>query len=317
MELDIVLRAVFAPALAVCVAALLLHVVSRAILARTPNNSFRARAVRYLTPLRWMPLLLVLPPIVAHLHLQPGFVWPCTTSYAWLPVALLISAAIALVTGSVTSRFAQVVVAVVTAASTLVVLNPPTISGVGYQMVGVLIAATAALGAGTAALGAGLAARPTAHTRVAPFVALWLVAACASVLCVLSGFAKLGIVVGALSAGSAALAVASVMASSVQLGYGGAVTFACTMAACMFIGAGYDESGFPLAAWAAVAISPAFIAVSQLPVFATRPRIQWCVTIAAPAAVVLCAVVMALWVSGLLSKPAKQSAPEESYTSAW
>ena len=310
MELDIVLRAVFAPALAVCVAALLLHVVSRAIPARIPNNSFRARAVRYLTPLRWMPLLLVLSPVVAHLHLQPGFAWPCTTSYAWLPVALVIGAVIALITGTVTNRFIRVMVAVVAATCTIAVLTPPTIGGVGYQLVAALIAAMAALGT-------GVAARPTAHTRVAPFIALWIVAACASVLCVLSGFAKLGIVVGALSAGSAALAVASAMAPSVRLGYGGAVTIACTMAACMFIGAGYDESGFPLAAWAAVAISPAFMAVGELPVFATRPRTRWCVTIAAPAVVALCAVVTAFWVSGLLSKPTKQSAPEEIYTSAW
>ena len=306
MELDIILRAVFAPALTVFVAALLLHTISRKGGLAGRRALFADHVALWLTPHRWMPLLIVAPGIAAHIHLQGGFEWPCTTSYEWLPVAIVIGAGISVVTSSVPSPKGQLLATVVAAASAIFMLKPPGLGGQGYQVLAAAIAVLASLGA----------AKPTSQFRVAPFVALWIMAACASVLCVLSGFAKLGIVLGALSGGSAALAVAAAISSSVRLGRGGATAFACALAGCMFIGMGYDESGFPWWMWAMSAASPALMGVGMRFVPATRSRTQACVVIAAPAALAVCAVACAVLLSGVLTRQPAQSSSGDPYSSA-
>ena len=306
MELDIILRAVFAPALTVFVAALLLHTISRKGGLAGRRALFADHVALWLTPHRWMPLLIVAPGIAAHIHLQGGFEWPCTTSYEWLPVAMVIGAGISVVTSSVSSPKGQLLATVVAAASAIFMLKPPGLGGQGYQVLAAAIAVLASLGA----------AKPASQLRVVPFVALWIMAACASVLCVLSGFAKLGIVLGALSGGSAALAVAAAISSSVRLGRGGATAFACALAGCMFIGMGYDESGFPWWMWAMSAASPALMGVGMRFVPATRSRTQACVVVAAPAALAVCAVACAVLLSGVLTRQPAQSSNGDPYNSA-
>jgi hypothetical protein len=73
MELDIILRAVFAPALTVFVAALLLHTISRKGGLAGRHALFPDHVAMWLMPLRWMPFLIVAPAIAAHIHLQGGF----------------------------------------------------------------------------------------------------------------------------------------------------------------------------------------------------------------------------------------------------
>jgi hypothetical protein len=305
MELDIILRAVFAPALAVFVAALLLHMISRKGGVAGRRALFADHVALWLTPLRWMPLLIVAPAIAAHIHLQGGFEWSCTTSYEWLPIALVIGAGVSVVTSNLSSLNGQLL-ATAAAACAMFTLKPPGFGGQGYQVLAAAIAVLASLGA----------AKPASQFRVAPFVALWIMAACASVLCVLSGFAKLGIVLGALSGGSAALAVAAAISSSVRLGRGGATAFACALAGCMFIGIGYDESGFPWWIWAMSAASPALMGVGMRFVPATRSRTQACVVIAAPAALAVCAVACAVLLSGVLTRQPAQSSSGDPYSSA-
>lgn len=306
MELDIVLRAVFAPAFAVFVAALVLHMIAR----KGSTTGCRAlvpdHTASWLTPLRWIPLLIVLPAIAAHIHLQPGFEWPCTTSYEWLPVALAIGAVVSVITSAASIPTGQLLATVGTAACAMFILKPPGFTGLGYQIFAAVIAVVASLGA----------AKPATQFRVAPFVALWIIAACASVLCVLSGFAKLGIVLGALSGGSAALAVAAAIVPSVQLGRAGATAYTCALTACMFIGAGYDESGFPWWTWVMVAISPALMGIGARLVPATLPRIQFCAIVAGPAALAWCAVACAVLVSGVLTRKAGPSTSNDPYSSA-
>ena len=305
MELDIILRAVFAPALAVFVAALLLHMISRKGGVAGRRALFADHVALWLTPLRWMPLLIVVPGIAAHIHLQGGFEWSCTTSYEWLPIALVIGAGVSVVTSNLSSLNGQLL-ATAAAACAMFTLKPPGFGGQGYQVLAAAIAVLASLGA----------AKPASQFRVAPFVALWIMAACASVLCVLSGFAKLGIVLGALSGGSAALAVAAAISSSVRLGRGGATAFACALAGCMFIGMGYDESGFPWWMWAMLAASPALMGVGMRFVPATRSRTQACVVVAAPAALAVCAVACAVLLSGVLTRQPAQSSNGDPYNSA-
>ena len=306
MELDIVLRAVIAPAFAVFVAALLLHMISRKGGVAGRHARFPDHVASWLTPLRWMPLLIVAPAIAAHILLQGGFEWPCTTSYEWLAVALAIGAGISVVTSSVSIPKGQLLATVVTAACAMFILKPPGLGGVGYQIFAATIAVLASFGA----------AKPATQFRVAPFVALWIIAACASVLCVLSGFAKLGIVLGALSGGSAALAVAAAIAPSVRLGRGGATAWACALAACMFIGTGYDESGFPWWTWAMLAASPALMGIGAHFVPTTRSRTQACVVVAAPAVLAVCAVTCAVLLSGVLTRQPAQSSNGDPYNSA-
>ena len=305
MELDIIIRAVFAPAFAVFVAALALHMISRKGSAVGRRALALDHTASWLTPLRWMPLLIVVPAIAAHVHLQPGFEWPCVTSYEWLPVALAIGAVISVITSTV-SKQGQLLATVGTAVCAMFILKPPGFAGVGYQLLAATITVVASLGA----------AKPATQFRVAPFVALWIIAACASVLCVLSGFAKLGIVLGALSGGSAALAVAAAIVPSVRLGRAGATAYTCALTACMFIGAGYDESGFPWWTWVMLAISPALMGIGARFVPATRSRMHFCAIVAAPAALALCAVTCAVLVSGVLTRKAGPRTNNDPYSSA-
>jgi hypothetical protein len=306
MELDIILRAVFAPAFAVFVAALVLHMISRKRSAVGRRALALDHTASWLTPLRWMPLLIVVPAIAAHVHLQPGFEWPCTTSYESLPVALAIGAVLSVIASNVSSPSGQLLATIGTAACAMFILKPPGFAGLGYQIFAAAIAVVTSLGA----------AKPATQFRVAPFLALWIIAACASVLCVLSGFAKLGIVLGALSGGSAALAVAAAIVPSVRLGRAGATACACALTACMFIGAGYDESGFPWWTWVMLAISPAAMGIGERFVPATRSRTQFCAIVAGPAALALCALACAVLVSGVLTRKAGPSTSSDPYSSA-
>lgn len=303
MELDIILRAVFGPALASFVAALVLHVISRKGVVVGRSSLVPDHTASWLTPLRWMPLLIVVPAIAAHVHLQPGFEWPCVTSYEWLPVVLAISAVVSVITSTLSNHQGQLLATVGTAVSAMFILKPPGFAGVVYQIVAATIAVVASLGAAKAAT----------QFRVAPFLALWIIAACASVLCMLSGFAKLGIVVGALSGGSAALAVAAAIVPAVRLGRGGATSCACALTACMFIGVGYDESGFPWWTWVMLAVSPALMGVGACFIPVTRSRMQFCAIVAAPAALALCAVACAVLVSGALTRQPAQNSSGDTY----
>jgi hypothetical protein len=84
----------------------------------------------------------------------------------------------------------------------------------------------------------------------------------------------------------------------------------------MFIGMGYDESGFPWWMWAMLAASPALMGVGMRFVPATRSRTQACVVVAAPAALAVCAVACAVLLSGVLTRQPAQSSNGDPYNSA-
>jgi hypothetical protein len=84
----------------------------------------------------------------------------------------------------------------------------------------------------------------------------------------------------------------------------------------MFIGIGYDESGFPWWRWAMSAASPALMGVGMRFVPATRSRTQACVVVAAPAALAVCAVACAVLLSGVLTRQPAQSSSGDPYSSA-
>jgi ABC-type multidrug transport system permease subunit len=84
----------------------------------------------------------------------------------------------------------------------------------------------------------------------------------------------------------------------------------------MFIGVGYDESGFPWWTWVMLATSPALMGIGARFVPATRPRMQFCVVVAMPAALALSAVTCAVLVSGVLTRKAVPSSSSDPYSSA-
>lgn len=304
MELDIIIRAVLAPTLVVLVVMLLLHWISNKMHSWIPAKHGHRHVALCFSLNLWMPILVVIPPIAAHFHLQPGFEWPCTTAYGWLPVSLLIGACGAMITTNFTKQSWQPSAVIVVAVCSTVVLAPPGIGGVPQHFVVALVATLSACGIAQSAI----------QTRAATFAALVVVAACASVMCMLSGFAKLSVVVAALSAGSATFAVAAMFFPSVHLGRAGATTFACSLTACMFVGAGYDESGFPWWTWTMLAISPALMSVSALRAVSSRPRVRLFAVVGAPAACAAGAVIAAVLISGAMFKQSNQSTPSESYS---
>jgi hypothetical protein len=125
----------------------------------------------------------------------------------------------------------------------------------------------------------------------AAFIAWWGTFAAASGACLLAGFAKLAVVLGAASAAAALGAVLCGVMPWVRADGGVAATFAVILGAGAFLGAGYDERGLPTGCWAAIALAPA--AAMLVPASTHRPRVAAFLRAALPIAVAFGALAVA------------------------
>ncbi|MFO0961504.1 MAG: hypothetical protein U0625_01205 [Phycisphaerales bacterium] len=309
MELDLLLRAVLGPAAASAAALVALRLLAAWLAApraagdstHSTHPARRARIARALASPLWLAPLLAVPPIAAFIHQEGEFTWPPLLAFGWLPVAIALAGVLApaLLFPDAARRGASARAdadppavahapqggdtpawglatggcALLAIVSMVVLPAPGHADGVS-RLVAAAIAAVAACGA------ACVARRP----GIAGFVAPWGCAAALSAMALLGGFIKLAVILGALSATSAGFAV---LARWLRLapGAAGAAAFACILAACAFLGMGYDERHMPVWSWAIVALAPAAGSLAALPAIARRPRLEWMVRAGAPIAV--------------------------------
>lgn len=241
---------------------------------------------------RFVPIVAVLLPVAVSEAVQEAVTvrellahLPTTVSYGALPWAMLAAVAAAIFMGNGSGALGRVVGAVLVPAVAFVFLSPPGLGGGEPQLVALSIAALAGFAA------CGVSGRP----GPAPLLGWWLVLAVASVMVLLSGFAKLAVVLGAVSAMAATLAVCTVTTGRPVMGNGLSVTLVTALAACAFLGCGYDETGFPRWTWALLAAAPAATALASVRAVDSRPRLRTAVIFLGPAAVAALALAAAMF----------------------
>ena len=229
---------------------------------------------------RFVPIVAVLLPVMVSIAVQEAITFrevlthfPATVSYGALPLAMLAAVAAAIVLGNGSGTLSRVVGAIAVPSVAFVFLSPPGLGGGVPQLVALAIAVLAAVAA------CSVSGRP----GPAPLLGWWLVLAVASAMVLLSGFAKLAIVIGALSAMAATLAVCAGTIGRPVMGNGLATSLVTAFAACAFLGCGYDESNYPRWTWALLAAAPAAAALGGLPGIRSRPRLCIAASILAPA----------------------------------
>jgi hypothetical protein len=110
----------------------------------------------------------------------------------------------------------------------------------------------------------------------------------------LSGFAKLAVACGALSASAAAWAVMSAIAPRLACAAPAvACAFAATLGVLCLVARGYDESGFPAWCWWLLAAAPGAGVLAAWPARRGRTRIAAAVAFVAPPAVAIVALLVA------------------------
>lgn len=219
--------------------------------------------------------------------------FPPNVSYGALPRALLAGALVAWPIGAGSGGLGAIASAFAVPAVAIVLVQPPGLRDGGPQLVAV---AAACLGALATVTGRAL---PGGRSAAPRFASWWLLFAVASAMVLLSGFAKLAIVLGALSATAATLAVAALAGCAPTLTNGTAACLATAFAACTLAGQGYDEAGIPRAAWWLLAFAPAASALGQVPALRPRPRLAAVLGACLPAAAAFIALAIALAVTGL------------------
>ena len=300
MELDLLLRAVIGPATIAVVGVVILRLVLGA-----PGWKSSAPA--------WIALLLASAPIAAVVHQEGGLRWPPALAYDWLPVAMASAAglAAALRVPSAASWPWRLGVSVAASVVALSVIAPPGHASAEWRLSSAAAIAASAFGAASGWGRSPSEAERTDAPRIAasaPFLSMWAVAAAGSAIVILSGFAKLAVVMGALSACSAALAVGAFTVRGTQAGVATSVAFAVILGAGAWFGLGYDEAGIPASAWLLLAMSPAASAVSRIAP-ATWPRVSMVLGSAAPAAVAFAAVAVTIASVGLPGQAPAESSP--------
>jgi len=249
---------------------------------------------------RFVPIVAVLLPVMVSIAVQEAITFrevlthfPATVSYGALPLAMLAAVAAAIVLGNGSGTLSRVVGAIAVPSVAFVFLSPPGLGGGVPQLVALAIAALAAMAA------CSVSGRP----GPAPLLGWWLVFAVASVMVLLSGFAKLAVVLGALSAMAATLAVCAAAIGRPMMGNGLAVTLATALAAGAFLGCGYDESSFPRWTWALLASAPAATALVAVPMVNRRPRLRFTVIVLGPSAVAVLALAAAMLATASTASP--------------
>ena len=250
---------------------------------------------------RFVPIVAVLLPVMVSIAVQEAITFrevlthfPATVSYGALPLAMLAAVAAAIVLGNGSGTLSRVVGAIAVPSVAFVFLSPPGLGGGVPQLVALAIAALASVAA------CSVSGRP----GPAPLLGWWLVLAVASAMVLLSGFAKLAIVIGALSAMAATLAVCAGTIGRPVMGNGLATSLVTAFAACAFLGCGYDESNYPRWTWALLAAAPAAAALGGLPGIRSRPRLCIAASILAPAGAAARALAAAMMSTTTIAGPA-------------
>jgi len=250
---------------------------------------------------RFVPIVAVLLPVLASMAVQEAVTlresftcFPATVSYGALPWVMLAAVAAAIVMGNGSGALSRVAGAMLVPSVAFVFLSPPGLGGGIPQLVALAIAALAGVAA------CSVSGRP----GPASFLGWWLVLALASVMVLLSGFAKLAVVLGALSAMAATLAVCAATIGRPVMGNGLAVTLVTALAACAFLGCGYDESSFPRWTWALLASAPAATALAAVPAMKPHPRLRAAGIVLGPAAVAAIALAAAMLATAATNGPA-------------
>lgn len=294
MELDLALRAVAAPVAAMAALAWLLAAL--ACRAARVRNGFPADpSVTMAWPARWaLTTLAMLPVGWAVAFQEPSWrdVAAPAVSYQWLGWAAVASASVSSAMSVVPGRAMAATAAVVASVVTCAMVKPPGLPDAGPKLVAALAAAIGGVGAARSMHGA--AGGHSAAPAWAVLAGWWACITVASGMVLLSGFAKLAVACGALSASAAAWAVMSAMVprlASVAPAISGA--FAATLGVLCLVARGYDESGFPAWCWWLLAAAPGAGALAAWPARRGHARIAAAVAILAPPTFALAALVAA------------------------
>ncbi len=294
MELDLALRAVAAPVAAMAASVWLLVALAglaARMRARAPVDPSEAAA----WPMRWaLTTLTVLPVAWAIAFQEPSWreVAAPVVSYQWLGWAAVVSALVSSALATVPGRTMAAAAAVSASVVTCAMVKPPGLPDAGPKF---LAAAAAAIG------GAGAAWSmhgPRGERRAAPawatFAGWWACLAVASGMVLLSGFAKLAVACGALSASAAAWAVMSaVLPRVVHAAPAVSGAFAATLGVLCLVARGYDESGFPAWCWWLLAAAPGAGALAAWPARRGHARSATVVAVLAPPVLALAALLAA------------------------
>ena len=292
MEADILLHAILAPLLlaaallcAPWVARLVLGGSSRRMGARGLSTGALAQPRLAITPLALVPLA-----AFAHQQELSGpSAWVATiarpsTAFDRFPLAVLAAAIVAVAMDRVAragGALGALSIGAVAATASCVVLQPPGHGSAEWRLAAAVVVAIAAAGS---IASAGCTTRAT-------FVAWWGTLAAASGACLLAGFAKLAVVMGAASAAAALGAVTCGAMPWVRADGGMGALFAVILGAGAFLGIGYDERGLPPACWAAIALAPATSLLANA--VHGRPRLATVLRAGLPIAVSAAAVAVA------------------------
>lgn len=244
---------------------------------------------------RFLPLVAVLLPVMASMSVQESVshqqlftCFPSGVSYGALPWALHAAVAVSLAIGNGAGMMGRATGAIAVPTVAMVFLSPPGLGGGVPQLVALAIAVMSGFAV------AGISGRP----GPSPMLGWWLVLAVASAMVLLSGFAKLAIVLGSLSAMAAALAACAAAFGRPVMGNGLATAFVTAFVACVFLACGYDESGFPRWTWAMLSAAPAAMALGSIPTVRARPRLCAVAIAMAPAAIAAIALASAMLATG-------------------
>jgi hypothetical protein len=294
MELDLALRAVAAPVAAMAASAWLLAALaglSARVRVRCPADPPESTA----WPTRWaLTTLAVLPVAWAIAFQEPSWreVAAPSVSYQWLGWAAvasaLVTSAVTMVPGRAMAAAAAVAASVVACA----MVRPPGLADAGPKFIAAL--AASAGGAGAAWSMHGDSGTRTPAPAWAALAGWWACLAVASGMVLVSGFAKLAVTCGALSASAAAWAVMSAISPRVaRAAPAVSGAFAATLGVLCLVARGYDESGFPAWCWWLLAAAPAAGALAAWPARRGHARVATAVAIVAPPTFALAALLAA------------------------
>lgn len=294
MELDLALRAVAAPVAAMAVACWLLATLAmQAARARAalPTGSPSAMA----WPVRWaLTTLAVLPVAWAVAFQEPSWrdVAIPTVSYQWIGWAAVAAALVSSAVSVVPGRLMSVAAAAVASLVACVMVKPPGLPDAAPKLIAAFAAALGGVGAITSPCGSVGARR--AAPAWATLAGWWACLAVASGMVLLSGFAKLAVACGALSASAAAWSVMSAIAPRLACAAPAvAGAFAATLGVLCLVARGYDESGFPAWCWWLLAAAPGAGVLAAWPARRGHTRIAVAVAITAPPVVAIVALLVA------------------------
>jgi hypothetical protein len=222
-----------------------------------------------------------------------GVPWKPHISFDWFPWAIALTAALALVahaTDRSASQSLSLAGTALAASCAFVLASPAGLS-------------TAARfgGAAVAAIATATAVHGTRRAGPSAALGMWGSAAALSGLVLVSGFAKLAIVLGAFSAMSAAIGVLGWVQRPLPVGPSAVAVWCAVMATSSMYAMGNDVTLIPSAAWWLAAASPAAAGLALIPKISSRPALANTVRVGAPiAAAALAALV------GVLGAPPPQ-----------